>query len=51
MEIYEIVVHIELKQLQEEFFRLDRDKKGVLSVDDIKRIAETEFGRKYQLKN
>lgn len=31
--------------------RLDRDNKGVLSVEDIKRIAESEFGKKYELKN
>lgn len=41
----------ELRELQEAFIRLDRDNKGTLSIEDIKRISESEFGRKYQQKN
>lgn len=41
----------ELRELQEAFIRLDRDNKGTLTVEDIKRISESEFGRKYQQKN
>ena len=37
----------ELRELQQAFIRLDRDNKGTLSMEDIKRIAESEFGRKY----
>jgi Ca2+-binding EF-hand superfamily protein len=37
----------ELKELQEAFIRLDRDNKGTLTIDDIKRISESEFGKKY----
>ena len=40
----------ELAQLQEEFIRLDADNKGTLSRDDIRRISESEFGRKYAAK-
>jgi Ca2+-binding EF-hand superfamily protein len=38
----------ELRELQEAFIRLDRDNKGTLSVEDIKRISESDFGMKYQ---
>ena len=41
----------ELKHLQEEFIRLDTNNNGVLSKEDIRRISETEFGKKYASKN
>ena len=31
--------------------RLDVDHKGTLTADDIKKIADSEFGRKYQKSN
>ena len=40
-----------MKQLQEEFIRLDRDNTGVLTLEDIKRISESEFGKQYSKKN
>jgi Ca2+-binding EF-hand superfamily protein len=33
-----------LKQLQEEFMRLDVDHKGTLTAEDIKKIADSDFG-------
>ena len=41
----------ELQLLQEEFIRLDADKNGTLSYNDIRRIADSEFGKMYQRKN
>lgn len=40
----------ELMQLQDEFIRLDSDNKGTLSREDIRRIAESEFGQQYAAK-
>jgi len=36
----------ELKELQEAFMRLDKDNKGTLNLEDIKKIAESDFGQK-----
>lgn len=41
----------EMQHLQEEFIRLDADKNGTLSHEDIRRIAVSEFGKKYAAKN
>lgn len=31
--------------------RLDKDNKGTLNLEDIKKIAESDFGKKQQQKN
>jgi len=34
--------------MQAEFLRLDTNKTGTLKIEDLKKIAESEFGKKYQ---
>ena len=38
----------EIDEIQKEFLRLDKDNRGTLSLEDIKNITESEFGKKYQ---
>lgn len=38
----------EIEEIQREFLRLDKGNRGTLSLDDIKNITESEFGKKYQ---
>lgn len=37
----------ELEQMQQEFLRLDVNKTGTLTLADLKKITESELGRKY----
>jgi hypothetical protein len=34
--------------MQTEFLKLDSDKTGTLKINDLKKIAESDFGKKYQ---
>ena len=38
----------EIEEIQKEFLRLDKDNRGTLSLNDIKKITESEFGKKYK---
>lgn len=38
----------ELEELQKEFLRLDKDKTGTLKLEDLKKITESELGKKYK---
>jgi len=37
----------ELEQMQKEFLRLDKDKTGTLKLEDLKKITESDLGKKY----
>jgi len=34
----------EISELQKEFLRLDKDNSGSLNLEDIKKIADSDFG-------
>ena len=38
----------ELAEMQQEFLRLDTNKTGTLMIEDLKKIADSELGKKYQ---
>jgi calcium-dependent protein kinase len=37
----------ELKEMESEFLRLDKNKTGNLKIDDLKKICEMDIGKKY----
>jgi Ca2+-binding EF-hand superfamily protein len=37
----------ELKELQEEFLRLDQSNTGTLSIEDLKKMHNSTFGKKF----
>ena len=38
----------ELEQMQKEFLRLDKNRTGTLKLEDLKKITDSELGKKYQ---
>ena len=37
----------ELEEMQQEFLRLDKNKTGTLKLEDLKKITESDIGKKY----